>query len=94
MHKFICSGCSTTYHGEPLRHFFVRAFEHRGMTPLTRKQVKNLKMLAIINHILLNCHIVNFEDLAIFLKERIKFKLHLKEPLLIKRDKPELNRNV
>ena len=27
-------------------------------------------------------------------KENNKFKLHLKESLLIKRDKPELNRNI
>ena len=36
----------------------------------------------------------SFEDFTILLKENNKFKLHLKESLLIKRDKPELNKNI
>ena len=41
--KFTCSCCNATYYGESERHFFVRASEHLGMTPLTGKQVKNPK---------------------------------------------------
>ena len=74
--------------------FFVRASEHLGMTPLTRKRVKNPKKSAIFDHIFLKGHDASSEDFAIFLKENNKFKLHLKESLLIKRDKPELNRNI
>ena len=94
MYRFMCSGCNATYHGELERHFFVRASEQLGITPLTRKQVKNLKMPAIIDHILLIGHNVNFEDLTILLNESSKFELQLKEPFLIKRDKSKLNRNI
>ena len=42
MYKFTCGCCNATY-GESGRHFFVRASEHLGMTPLTGKRVKNPK---------------------------------------------------
>ena len=94
VYKFTCSCCNATYYGESERHFFVRACEHLGMTPLIRKRVRNPKKSAIFDHILLNGHDASFEDLTILLKEKNRFKLHLKESLLIKRDKPELNRNI
>ena len=83
-----------TYYGESERHFFVRASEHLGKTPLTGKRVKNPKKSAIFDHILLKGHDASFEDFAILLKENNKIKLQLKESLLIKRDKLELNRNI
>ena len=51
------SSCyNTAYYGESERHFFVKYSENFDMTPLTRKQVKNSRKLAIIEHILLNDH--------------------------------------
>ena len=64
------------------------------MTPLTGKPLKNPKKLVIFDLILLKGHDASFEDFMILLKENNKFKLYLKESLLIKRDKPELNRNI
>ena len=64
------------------------------MTPLTGKRVKNPKKSAIFDHILLKGHDASFENFAILLKENNNFKLYLKESLLMKRDKPELNRNI
>ena len=61
---------------------------------LTGKRVKNPKKSAIFDHTLLKGHHASFEDFTILLKENNKFKLHLKEYLLIKLDKPELNRNI
>ena len=91
MYNFTCSCCNAAYYGQSERQFFVRASEHLGMTHLTGK---NLKMSAIFDHILLKGHDASFEDFAILLKGKQKFKLHLKESLLIKRDEPELNRNI
>ena len=79
MYISTCSCCNATYYGESECLFFVRASEHLGMSPLTGKQVKNSKKLAIFDHI---CWRV------ILLKENNKFKLYLKESLLIKSDKP------
>ena len=94
VYKFTCSCCNATYYGESERHFFVITSEHLGMTPLTRKRVRNPKKSALFDHILLNGHDASFEDFTILLKENNRFKLHLKESLLIKHDKPELNRNI
>ena len=64
------------------------------MTPVTGKLVKNPKKSAVFDHILLKGYDTSFEVFTILLKENSKFKLYLKESLLIKRDKPELNRNI
>ena len=93
IYKFMCSCCNATYYGETKRHLFVRASEHLGITPLTQKRVKNPKKSAIIDHILLEGHNATYDDFSILTTESNEFKLHLKESLLIKRDKPELNRN-
>ena len=89
----MCSCCNVNYR-ESERHFFVRASERLSITPLTRKRVKNAKKSAIFDHIFLKGHDASFEDFNFLLKENNKFKLHLKESLLIKRDKSELNRNI
>ena len=44
--NFTCCCCIATYHEESEKHFFVRAFEHLCITPLTGKQVKNPKKSA------------------------------------------------
>ena len=76
------------------RHFFVRASEHLGRTPLTGMGVNNSKKSAIFDQILVKDHDASFEDFTILLKENNKFKLHLKQSLLIKCDKPELDKNI
>ena len=94
IYKFSGSCCNATYYGETERHLFVRASEHLGITPLTQKRVKNPKKSAIMDHILLEGHNAIYDDFSILIPENNQFKLHLKESLLIKRDKPELNRNI
>ena len=51
------SSCyNAAYYGESEWHFFVKASENFGMTPLTGKQVKSSRKLAIIDHTLLSDH--------------------------------------
>ena len=90
IYKFSCSCCNATYYGETERHLFVRGSEHLGITPLTQKRVKNPKKSDIMDHILLEGHNATYDDFSISISENNRFKLHLKESLLIKRDKPEL----
>ena len=90
----MCSCCNATYYGQTQRHFFVRASEHLGITPLTGKLVKTPKKSAIFDHMLLDGHKASFDNFSILLKENNTFKLQLKESLLISRDKPILNRNI
>ena len=93
VYKFMRSCCNATYYGQTQRHFFVRASEHLGITPLTGKLVKTPKKSAIFDHMLLDGHKASFDNFSILLKENA-FKLQLKESLLISRDKPILNRNI
>ena len=94
VYKFMCSCCNATYYGQTQRHFFVRASEHLGISPLTGKFVKTPKKSAIFDHMLLDGHKASFDNFSILLKEKNAFKLQLKESLLISRDKPILNRNI
>ena len=82
------SCCNATYYGQTQRHFFVRASEHLGVTPLTGKFVKTPKKSAIFDHMLLDGYKACFDKFTIILKESNAFKLQLKEHLLISRDKP------
>ena len=77
-----------------LRHLFVLSSEQLGITPLTQKQVKNSKKSATMDNILLERHNATYDDFLILIPQNNQFKLHLKETLLIKRDKLELNRNT
>ena len=88
----MCSCCNATYYGQTQRHFFVRASEHLGITPLTGKFVKTPKKSAIFDHMLLDGHKASFNNFSILLKESNPFKLQLKESL--SRDKPILNKNI
>ena len=68
LYKYTCNCCNATYYGESERHFFVRASEQLGMTPLTGKRVNNSKKSAIFEHILLKSHDASFENFTIVLK--------------------------
>ena len=93
-YKFWCICCNATYYSETDRHLFVRASEYLGITPLTQKRVKNPKKSAILDHTLLKGHNATYDDFSILISKNNQFKLHLKESLLIERDRPELNRNI
>ena len=84
------SCCNATYYGQTQRHFFVRASEHLGITPLTGKFVKrNLKKSVIFYLMLLDGHKASFDNFSILLKESNAFKLQLTESF-----EPILNKNI
>ena len=47
-----------------------------------------------MDDILLEGHNATYNDFSILISQNNQFKLHIKESLLTKRDKPELNRNI
>ena len=71
----------------------IRIGEHIGISPLTRKQVKP-KNSSAADHLLLCNHSASYDDFSILTRENKKVLLESKESLLIKRDKPSLNRNI
>ena len=82
VNRYTCSNGKVTYHGKTFSRFFTSAFEHMGISNLTGKCIKNAKELAISDHLLQYNSPIN------------KFMLLIKESLLIKRDKPILNRTT
>ena len=94
IYKFLCSCCNANYYGETKRHLFVRASEHMGIIPMTQKRVKDKKNSTFMDYILLEGHNGSQNDFSILISVNNHFNFHLNESLLIKRDKPELNRNI
>ena len=93
VYKYTCGRCNSTYYGQTDRHL-VRSGEHTGISPLTFKKTKPSKESAIRDH-LLNCNnIPSFEEFTILTNGNNKFDLEIKESLLIKRDRPILNKNI
>ena len=93
IYRYTCSNCIVNY-GKTFRHFYTRAAEHMGIFNLRGKRLKNVKQSAISYHLLhCNCAI-NFNDFSILATDCNKFKLLQRESLLIKRDKPILNRTI
>ena len=83
-----------TEFGKRLNTCSAKAAEHMGISNLTGKGLKNVKHSAISDHLLqCNCTI-NFDNFDILAAESNKFKLFLRENLLIKRDKPILSRTA
>ena len=65
-----------------------------GTSNLTGKRIKNAKESAISDHLLQCGSPITFYDFDILASDSNKFKLLMKESLLIKRDKPVLNRTT
>ena len=82
----MCSKCKVTYYGKTYRHFFTRVAERMGISSLTGKRLKCVKQSAVSDHLLeCNCSI-DFDHFDILASGANKFRLLIKESLLIKRD--------
>ena len=94
VYKYSCGRCNSSYYGETHRHLKVRAGEHIGISALTSKRIKPSPDSSVRDH-LLNCNnCPSFDEFNILTHGSSKFYLEIKESLLIKRDKPVLNKSV
>ena len=94
LYRYSCSSCNATYYGKTYRHFFRRAAEHIGISNLTGERVKNVKESAVSEHLLQCDCTIDFGNFDILAPDTNSFRLLIKESLLIKHDKPVLNRTV
>ena len=93
VYKYTCGRCNSSYYDKTDRHLKVRSVKHIGISPLTFRKVKPSKESAIRDH-LLNCNnILSFDEFTILAYGLHKYILEIKESLLIKRDRPVLNKN-
>ena len=83
-----------SYYNETDRHLKVRSGKHIWISLLTFRKVKSSKDSAIRDH-LLNCNnIPSFDKFTILTYGHHKYILEIKESLLIKHDRPVLNKNI
>ena len=94
VYKYTCGRCNSTYYGKTDRHLKGRSGEHIGISPLTFKKTKPSKESAIHDHLLNWNNILPFEEFTILTNGNNIFVLEIKESLLIKRDRPILNKNI
>ena len=91
VYRYLCRSYNAAYYGKTYRRFFTRAAKHIGISNLTSKRVKYVKESAVSDYILQCNWTIDFDH---FGSETNSFRLLIKESLLIKRDKPVLNRTV
>ena len=93
-YKYMCGRCNSTYYRETDRHLKVRSRKRIRISPLTFKKTKPSKESAIRDH-LLNCNIIlSFGEFTTLTNRINKFDFESKESLLIKRDRPILNKSI
>ena len=90
----MCGRCNSSYYSETDRHLKVRSGEYIGISPLTFRKVKPSKESAICDHLLNYNNILSFDEFNILTYGHHKYILEIKESLLIKRDRPVLNKNI
>ena len=94
VYQYTCGRCNSSYYSETDRHLKIRSGEHIGISPLTFKKTKPPKKSAILDH-LINCNnIQSFDEFTVLPYGHHKYILEIKETLLIKRDRPILNKNI
>ena len=94
VYKFQCGRCNACYYGETDRILKVRLGEDIGISLLTFKKVKLSAKSSICDHLLFCNNDPLFDYFTIRAQGTNKFLLEIKESLLIKRDKPILNKNI
>ena len=93
-YRCTCRNCKVTYYGKTFRHVYTRSAEHMGIANLTGKRLKNVKQSVISHHLLqYNCAIKS-DGFSILATDCNRFKLLLRESLLIKCGKPIFNRTI
>ena len=94
VYRCMCSNCKVTYYRKTYRHVFTRAADHMVISNLTGKRLKFTKQSAVSNHLLeWNCSI-DLDHLDILASDTNRFRIFIKESLLIKRDQPQLNKTI
>ena len=95
VYSFKCNSCNAECIGKTKRNYRTRTSEHIGVSPLTRKCVKNNFQTSVVHDRMLFCKIVDCpEDFSILARSLWSLKLEIQGSTLIKLLKPTLNKNI
>ena len=97
VYHFKCRSCAASYIGRCYRHKLVRFCEHAGLSPRTGARLKPtlVNASAVKTHMVTNQHLVDPEvDFKILSRGGTRVILDIKESIMIRRLKPNLNDNI
>ena len=89
IYKFWGGSCNNAYYGKTECHLNGRSSEQIGISHLSRKRVE-FKQCAVSDQLLLHKQ----HDFPILYRDNNGFRLILREPLLISKDSPALDKNT
>ena len=80
VHNFKCNSCNAECIGKTKRNYRTRTSEHIGVSPLTRKCVKNNFQTSVVHDHMLFCKtVVCPEDFSILAESSCNFKLEIQQ---------------
>ena len=88
-----CSACNTTYIGMTTRHRKVRVSEQMGVSARNGEVVIGTTITAVRQHRSNRCNMITDNDFSILAKGDSSYELGIMESIMIKKLKPELNRD-
>ena len=95
IYQFTCPKCNLRYLGCTKRYWESRLQEHTHVSGLTGKPLTGMQVSAPMQHVRAGCHVpVSRNDFKIIGQEKNSDLLQLKESILIKTTKPQLNNNT
>ena len=92
VYRCICSKFKVTYYGQIYRHFFTRAAERMSISNLSEKRLKCVEQSVVSDYLLESNCSINFDHFDFLASDANKFRLFIKESLLIKRDQPQMKK--
>ena len=93
LYSYKCTRCNSSYYGMALRHTHVRWCDHMGISWRTNKKIVGVPT-EIKTHSGRCGALASIDEFAIIGGDNNTMNLKIKESLLIKRDRPNLNINV
>ena len=93
VYHFTCTGCNSCYIGLAERHTYVRWCDHLGLSWRSGQPIVGVQT-EIKSHIATCKTSCDFDNFKVLTGDSDVMRLKIKESLLIKKDGPNLNKNV
>ena len=93
VYKFKCTGCDSSYIGLAERHTHVRLCDHLGKSWRTNGKIVGVAT-EVKDHVKIKKCQISFDNFKIIGGDNDSYRLKIKESLFIKKDRPNLNKNV
>ena len=93
IYHFSCTGCDSCYTGLSERHTYVRWCDHLSLSWRTGKPIVGVET-EVKSHLNICEGLCNFTNFKVSTGDNNVMRLKIKESLLIKKDEPNLNKNV